>query len=267
MKRYYDKSNRRLVYIGENASPDFWDRLFDTENPRQTIEQGKNDRFNLRILKKYVPDKRGRILEGGCGYGRIVYCMHVHGYESVGIDSAEETVERTKKLFPELDVRTGDVSHLQFPDNYFIGYWSVGVIEHFWRGYQDVLKEMRRVLVDGGYVFLSFPYMSPLRKLKAKLGLYQKFDGVKKESFYQFALDRNTVVRDFEANGFILVEEKSLGGVKGFKDEVSLSKPLLQRLSWYQGDNLLVRAFRFVLDMSLAIFAGHTMFLIFRNTK
>lgn len=135
MKRYYDKSNRRLVYIGEKASPDFWDRLFDIENPRETIEKGKNDRFNLGILKKYVPDKRGRILEGGCGYGRIVYCMHVHGYESVGIDSAKETVERTKKLFPELDVRAGDISNLQFPDNYFTVYWSIGVIEHLWQGY------------------------------------------------------------------------------------------------------------------------------------
>jgi len=74
-------------------------------------------------------------------------------------------------------------------------------------------------------------------------------------------------VRDFEANGFVLEEEKSLGGLKGFKDEVGILKPWLQKLFEYQGSNLLVRVFRFVLDISLAIFAGHTKFLVFRNVK
>ena len=267
MKIYYDRKNKRLVYIGEKASPDFWNSHWETKNLKESVKRGKDNRLVLKTLQKYIPDKKGRILEGGCGRGQVVYCMHVHGYKSAGIDFAKKTVERTKRMFPKLDVKVGDVRNLPFPDNYFVGYWSIGVIEHFREGYSDILKEMRRILISGGYAFLTFPSMSFLRRLKAKLGLYKEFEGGEKGSFYQFALNPDTVIRDFEASGFKLIEKKNRSGIKGFKDEVSTFKPLLQKLYDSRGESLWVRGFRFVLDRLLATFAGHTMFLVLRNTK
>ena len=67
MKMYYDKENRRLVYIGESATTDFWDRHWNMENYREMIERGKNNRFVLKTLEKYIPHKKGKVLEGGCG--------------------------------------------------------------------------------------------------------------------------------------------------------------------------------------------------------
>ena len=266
MKVYYDKENRRLVYIGESATPDFWDSHWDAENFRESIEGGKNNRFVLKTLNRYISDKNGRILEGGCGRGQVVYCMQAHGYESLGVDFAKKTIEQVKEAIPELDVREGDVRDLPFPDNYFRGYWSLGVIEHFWDGYHDILEEMRRVLVPGGYVFLTFPYMSPLRRLKAKLGLYKEFKGEGRENFYQFALDPDTVIKDFEAIGFKLLDKKPTSGLKGLKDEVSIFKPILQKLYDYQGKSLWIRGFRYMLDKVLApLGAGHTMFFVFQK--
>jgi SAM-dependent methyltransferase len=262
---YYDRHNKRLVYLGESASPEFWDALLDAEDFRKSVAGGKDDRFTLKILRKYFPDKKGRILEGGCGEGRIVYCMHTHGYESVGIDSARKTIEKTKNLFPELDVRVGDVRKLPFPDNYFAGYWSIGVIEHFREGYQAVLAEMLRVVADGGYLFLSFPYMSPIRRLKARLGSYQEYMGRDKEDFYQYALDAGIVLRDLKASGFKYIEKIPSAGLKGCKDEVFFLKPILQRLFSYKGNSLLVRGLKYMLDQWLAIFAGHTLFLVLRK--
>lgn len=267
MKTYYDKENRRLVYIGESASPDFWDNHWDTENFKGMIERGKNNRFILRTLGKYLPDKNGGILEGGCGRGQVVYCMHAHGYKAIGVDFAKRTIEQVKDAMPELDVRVGDVRNLPFPENYFAGYWSIGVIEHFREGYSDILKEIRRVLMSGGYAFLTFPSMSSLRRLKAKLGLYQEFDRGEMESFYQFVLNPDTAIKDFQASGFKLIEKRPHSGIKGFKDEVSIFKPLLQKLYDYQGESLWVRGFTFVLDKLLASFAGHTIFLVLRNMK
>ena len=269
MKVYYDKKNRRLVDIGESATADFWDRHWGTENFRESIESGKDDKFILKTLRKYIPDKRGRILEGGCGRGQVVYCMHVHGYESVGIDFAKETIEKIKKAIPELNVTVGDVRNLQSRDNHFTGYWSLGVIEHFYDGYHDISREMQRVLINGGYVFLTFPYMSPLRRLKAKLGLYEEFSKERegKENFYEFDLDAETVMKDFEAIGFELLEKGTRSGLKGFKDEVSLFQPMLQKLFDYQGENFWVRGFGFVLNKMLATFASNTLFLVFRNKK
>lgn len=267
MKRYYDKENKRLVYIGESATPEFWDEHWDTQTFRATIEKGKNNRFVLRILSKYIPDKNGRILEGGCGMGQIVFCMKAHGYQAIGVDFADKTVENVKEAMPELDVRVGDVRNLPFPDDYFVGYWSLGVIEHFWDGYQDILEEMRRTVVNGGFVFVSFPYMSLLRRLKARLGLYEESREDTKADFYQFALDPETVVNNFKTMGFTLLHAKPTSGLKGSKDEVTLFKHFLQRLFDYQGDNLAIKGLRFILDKLLSSFAGHMIFLVLRNEK
>lgn len=71
MKVYYDKENRRLVYIGERATPDFWAKHWDSENFKESIKRGKENRFALKILDRYIADKKGKILEGGCGKGKI----------------------------------------------------------------------------------------------------------------------------------------------------------------------------------------------------
>lgn len=263
MKVYYEKG--KLVYIGEKATPEFWDSHWDTESFKEAIERGKNNKFVLRMLRKYIPDKKGKILDGGCGRGQVVYCMQAHGFKAIGVDFAKKTIERVKEVIPELDVSVGDVRDLQFPDNYFVGYWSLGVIEHFWNGYHDILKEMRRVLINNGYLFLSFPYMSPLRKLKAKLGLYEDFNEDEKENFYQFALEPKVVIRDYEAVGFKLLDKKTRAGLKGFKDEVSMFKPLLQKLYDYSGSSLLVKGLKYILDKLLSTFAGHDIFLVFQK--
>ena len=51
------------------------------------------------------------------------------------MDFAEESVRRARLEYPGLDIREGDVRSLPFPAGHFDGYWSIGVIEHFWGGY------------------------------------------------------------------------------------------------------------------------------------
>lgn len=268
MKVYYDTENTRLVYIEKSATPDFWDNYWETGKSRTSIERTRNEWFILKTLRKYIPDRSGLILEGGCGRGQVVYCMNVHGYKSVGVDFAQKTIDKIKETVLELDVRVGDVRNLQFPDNHFTGYWSLGVIEHFWDGYHDILREMQRVLINGGYVFLGFPYMSPWRRLKAKLGLYKEFNRQREgpENFYQFALDPGTVIKDFEAAGFECLEKEPINGVIGLIDKVSLFKPLLQKLYVYPGMNFWARGFKFVLNGLLHPFAPYT-FLVLKIKK
>ena len=65
-----------------------------------------------------------------------------------------------------------DVRNLNFDDGFFDGYWSLGVIEHFYEGYERIIKEVNRVIKRNGFVFLTFPSLSFLRKFKSKWGLY-----------------------------------------------------------------------------------------------
>ena len=53
--------------------------------------------------------------------------------KTMPIDYAPKTVEFVNKKFPFLDIRLGDVTKLDFDDNFFDAYWSFGVIEHFYQ--------------------------------------------------------------------------------------------------------------------------------------
>ncbi|MCX6641926.1 MAG: class I SAM-dependent methyltransferase [Candidatus Bathyarchaeota archaeon] len=267
MKVYYDSDNKRLVYIGQRATPSWWDTRWSAENSKTSIDDRKNNRFILSTLSKYIPDKKGRILEGGCGSGQVLFCMYSHGYKATGVDFAERTILKIKESNPELDVRIGDVRNLQFSDDHFTAYWSWGVIEHFWEGYRDILHEMQRVLINGGYLFLAFPYMSPLRRLKARIGLYMEFQVEQKESFYQFALDSKTVIKDCQELGFTLLDKIPVDGLIGFKNEVSSFRPLLEELYDYKGKSLTVRGLRYFFNQVLSSFAAHQMFLVFRKAE
>lgn len=169
---------------------------------------------------------------------------------------------------PELRLIIGDVRSLMFKDAGFDGYWSLGVIEHFYDGYDKIALEMGRILKPGGYLFLTFPQMSCLRKIKAWLELYPQFnkkDG--KENFYQFALDRKLVIEKFGGLGFKEVYVSATDGLKGLKDEVSLLKPALQRFYDYKGKSIIIRGTRYILDKILAPLTGHSAFVIFKKGK
>lgn len=265
MKKYFDKLNNRLVFTGKIASPDFWDNVWDVKDLAKTIRGGIKNRLIVKTTKKYLtPDKSKKILEAGCGNGQFVHAFHSLGYDVYGVDYAAKTVSKTKSIFPELNITIGDVRNLDFPDNYFDGYWSVGVIEHFYDGYDPIINEMKRVLKPGGVLFISFPHMSILRKLKTLLGCYGTFKNIPdSEEFYQFALDHEKVIAKLNAMGFLLLKKIPYSGTKGLKDEISFTKPVLQRI--FDSKNILIRIINYGLSLTLARFSSHAILLVFRK--
>ena len=109
-----------------------------------------------------------------------------------------------KKYAPELKVCIGDVGELPFKNRYFDGYWSLGLIEHYYYGFESMLKEMYRVLRPSGYLFLTFPSMNMLRSMKARLGKYEivpKDYNPNTDNFFQFALNADDVIDFIESCG------------------------------------------------------------------
>jgi SAM-dependent methyltransferase len=264
MKVYYDKSKKRLLIFKKKATAEFWDKHWDNYDYSLNFKISKNNRFILDNTRKFL--KKGKILEGGCGLGKVVYCLHYNGYSAFGIDFAKKAVKKVNKRFPELNVFPGDVRYLQFKDNFFDGYWSLGVIEHFFEGYDLIVEEMYRVLKKGGFLFLTYPYMSPLRRLKVKLRIYRSFNQEKQsDCFYQFVLNPSSVKKKFEKIGFKLIYSKPFGGLKGFKDEIRMFKPLLQRLYDYRGKNRYIKIFRKQLKRVLNKFSSHMILMTFKK--
>lgn len=138
------------------------------------------------------------------------------------------------------------------------------MIEHFYEGYGAILDEMTRVIRMGGFLFLTFPVMSFLRKIKAHLGYYSNipitFDAVR-EHFYQFALNSEMVIDDLNHAGFRLITEIGYDGLKGFKDEADTLKSLfLQRI--YDSSSLLSRGFQTVIEPLISPWCGHCILLV-----
>ncbi|NOZ35172.1 MAG: class I SAM-dependent methyltransferase [Chlorobi bacterium] len=265
MKRYYDQKNKRLVYVGEASNPTYWDKHWD-KNTIEKLYPKKISQFDyvVNTTKKYLP-KNSVIFEGGCGTGQQVFKLQNAGYKVTGIDYAEKTVKTVKKAKPELDIRLGNVRKLDFPDNYFNAYWSFGVIEHFYGGYDEILNEMFRILNPSGYLFITFPHMSCLRKIKARKGKYPVWKNSEQEieKFYQFALDEKKVISNLRNIGFQLIRKQHLSGIKGLKDEVKFLKKPLQKI--YDSRTFFGLAVSKIISVLFAPFASHSILLILRK--
>lgn len=225
--RLYDAARQRLVYLSTPATPEFWDKLWQSHDVRTVVRAG----YPLvgRTTSRFLAPP-ARVLEGGCGWGNGVYELKNRGFDACGVDFAPRTVSMLNEHVPELNVRLADVRKLPFEDGSFDGYWSLGVIEHFWDGYEAIRSEMRRVLRPGGFLFLTVPAMSPLRRLKAALNAYPRFsdDCRVADRFYQFALTPRAVIAEFAAAGFEPVAFHGYDALKGLKDEIEVLKPALQ---------------------------------------
>ncbi len=261
--KYYDPKNNQLVFVAQQTTADFWDRHWHHEDLKGHIESGRKIRFIPDITRRFLkPGPNTKILEGGCGRGQIVYALSRAGYNTFGVDYAKQTITAIKRLFPQLQVAHGDVAHLDFPDNFFDGYWSIGVIEHYYDGYEPLLQEAARVLKEGGYFFVTFPHLSPLRKLKIKRGAYPitTMTNIAKMQFYQFAFDVAKVAADLTNLDFAIVLRQPFDGLKGLKDEVAMLQAPLQSL--YDGQGVAAAALRFGLSRLLAPATAHAMLLV-----
>ncbi|WP_136621053.1 MULTISPECIES: class I SAM-dependent methyltransferase [Mesorhizobium] len=253
-KAFYDEKNSRIVHVGTIADDDYWDSHW---------AEGivlRPDRFVVETTKQYLTGP-AKVLDAGCGLANTVYGLHQAGFSAHGIDFAQKTVGMVNRAAPHLQVTVGDVRATGFADEFFDGVWSLGVIEHFFDGYDEIVLEMRRIIRSGGIAFVTVPSISPLRRLKARMGLYPRFSG-EQAGFYQFVLEPSSIVSRFEQHGFKLLESRPRGGFKGLKDETFFARPMQ---AWYDSSNGVLRGLRAAADRLLGPFSHHTRLYVFHR--
>ncbi|MCB1759314.1 MAG: class I SAM-dependent methyltransferase [Gammaproteobacteria bacterium] len=267
--RLFDKANDRLIYIGKSATPDLWDTLWsmDREAVQRSLSPTRDCDQLVAVTRHHLDPSEGAILEGGCGRGQYVAALTRAGFKTIGIDYAQETVKALNEHAPDLDIRFGDVRSLPLQESSVAGYWSIGVIEHFWDGFETLAAEMSRVIKDGGCLFCSFPFLNPMRQLKARMGLYPLAEFESEPSdFYQFALSKPVVVETMSRHGFTLVGETRLAGFKGILGELGPLSSALEPLYEYEGNSLFVRGVRKAVDLLFTkIGCSHSIQLVFRR--
>jgi len=109
-----------------------------------------------------------KVLDVGCGTGRLVKFLNKEGFEAKGCDSQEEAVRYAKGVAAASNIVKASATNLPFDTNTFDFVAAISVLEHL--EIQEVnkfLKEARRVLKNGGLVFFVTPnYATPFRFLQ-----------------------------------------------------------------------------------------------------
>ena len=260
--RYFDSVNNRLVYLTGTALPDDWDKRWSKSALERLFAQGRNV-WLVSETRRFLPSGSW-ILEGGCGCADKVHSLDAAGYQAIGFDTAAKTLHRALDVCPDLKIAVADIRRFPLGDAAIDGYWSLGVFEHFQEGMQAQWKEAARVIRKDGFLFLTVPIVSPLRRLKARFRAYPALSEIPPGRFYQYAYSPQEIIRIASASGFTLVQSRLFDGVKGLKDEAPFLRPLLQRL--YDSKHIAARLTQRIADVLLRSFSGHMGYFVFRRT-
>ena len=222
---YHLPGKNRIMFRYHGATAEHWDshwRMYPASGAPRA------DCWECRVTARYLP-RGAQIVEGGCGLGSKVAALQLAGYKVEGIDFAAETVVRANGTHPGVAIRQGDVRATGMRAESLDGYWSLGVVEHFPEGPHEILKEAARILRPGGYLFLTAPWFSPLRRQLVSSGRIPVWTGQELPSdFYQYAFSREEVHRELAQVGFEVKAWHARSALKGLSDEIAWTRPVLR---------------------------------------
>jgi SAM-dependent methyltransferase len=102
------------------------------------------------------------VLDYGCGSGYGTAVLSKCAKMAIGVDINEEAIDYCRRRYPYESLSFQKISSdqaLPFEDRSFDIIVSFQVIEHIW-DVQKYLAEMKRILVDDGFIFLTTPNRS-----------------------------------------------------------------------------------------------------------
>jgi 2-polyprenyl-3-methyl-5-hydroxy-6-metoxy-1,4-benzoquinol methylase len=156
-----------------------------------------------------------RVLDLGCGEGRFAAELARAGAAVVGVDVAEEPLQRARERHPELDLRLIDgEGGWELADAIFDVVWAGEVIEHV-ADTAAWLSEVRRVLRSGGRLLLSTPAHGRLAMLRLALSRHAFAAHFDPRGDHLRFYSRGTLTELLEDFRFQEVEVRSVGGAPG----------------------------------------------------
>lgn len=113
--------------------------------------------IDMEWLRKYVkPDSR--ILDYGCGYGRVMSLLQENGYrELIGVDFSEGMIAKARAMHPHLSFEQIDSTRTPFTDGYFDAVVLFAVLTCIPNDsdQRTVIEEANRMLRPGGILYIS----------------------------------------------------------------------------------------------------------------
>ncbi len=193
--------------------------------------------FQMELFREHVsPDMK--VLDVGCGYGRTMRELDEAGYKDLtGVDFSQGMIEQGKALYPHLNLMRMQGETLPFADGSFDAVVLLAVLTCIVSEEEQarLMKEIERVLRDGGLVFVNDFLINEDKRNTERYEKYAKIHGqygvfelpegaflrhhtvdyVKKlmKSFQQLAFETvvYTTMNGNKSNGFYCVGRKEQG--------------------------------------------------------
>jgi SAM-dependent methyltransferase len=171
---------RRSKYIRN-----YWEDRWSSVPADQPMENSHV--YPLRYALMTIRSKHGKILEAGCGAGRILRYYKDRGYDIVGMDFIEEVVQKLRITDPQLKVHVGNITHLGYRDETFRFVLAFGLYHNLEIPRLCIaVRETYRVLEPKGRVCASFRADNVQTRINDWLEKYRGRKNTQKRGPWQF---------------------------------------------------------------------------------
>ena len=159
--------------------------------------------------------ERPRVLDLGCGDGRISALLADAGGEVTGVDPSETALERARRAHPDLTfLRPARDGALPLPDSSFDVVVAINVLEHV-ADTQRLMSEARRVLAPGGSLAVAVPYHGRIEGATAALISFERAHDPLEPTLRRYT--RRSLAALLEQFGYGEVEVAAGGGLPLFR--------------------------------------------------
>jgi SAM-dependent methyltransferase len=98
----------------------------------------------------------GKILEAGCGAGRLLRHYTEKGWDIKGFDYIKSAISKLTTTYPQIRAEFGDIRNLKYADESFKYILAFGLYHNLEDGLSSAISETYRVLQKNGLVCASF---------------------------------------------------------------------------------------------------------------
>lgn len=199
----------RKTYRNLNVKSYWEKRWSNIESDEEMINENV---YPLKYSQAIIKNKNAKILEAGCGAGRILRFYHNKGYRVVGIDYIESAINKLKHVDESLEVFKEDIKDLSFGDNEFKYVLAFGLYHGIEEGIDKAISETYRVMKNEGILCASFRADNIQNRINDLIHniKHKKERKIDRESFefHKLNLNKREIQNLFYKAGFKLISIK-----------------------------------------------------------
>ena len=133
---------------------EYWDSRW-TESDLDAATFENKDIYPIKYADMVINNKEDRILEIGCGLGRLIFHYKNLDYSIAGIERSKVAVERVNQHRNDVNVICGDALKLPYKNNSFNVALAFGVYHNIEDGIETGISECARILKKNGKFCIS----------------------------------------------------------------------------------------------------------------